>query len=97
MKTSFFKGESVNFSITIKKSEDNTLTDPTSVFITILKNVTGVGATDIVKVNQANMIKSSVGKYKYDWISDATGEYTVVYKADNSSKITISKDYFTVV
>jgi hypothetical protein len=91
MTNQFFKGESVILSVEIRDPVSNLLVDPTSVVITISTS------TGTVKVKESPMIKASVGKYGYTWLSDEIGSYSVAYKADNNSNITISKDSFTVV
>lgn len=93
----FYKGETVNFSIEVKGKSDNILTDPSFISITISKESTSVGGTSVIKIDSVNMTKSAVGKYYFNWTSDEVGNYSVTYKAENNSKITISKDAFIVV
>jgi hypothetical protein len=92
----FLKGDSVNLSIEIRGVVNNILTDPTSVKITITKNIIKIGDSSIVKVNMISMNKVSVGKYAYAWNSDEAGIYSVLYTANNSSIITQSIDTFIV-
>jgi hypothetical protein len=93
----FYKGESVLFSVEVRDQISNLLTDPTSMAITIVKPSTTTTGTSVVKVNEQPMAKSSVGKYTFSWLSDEAGAYSVIYKANNNSNITISKDSFSVI
>ena len=96
MANQFFKGESVIFSIEVRDAATNALIDPTTMNITITKPPMKTTDTTIIKIDTV-MTKISVGKYSYNWLSDEVGSYTVVYKANNNSVITISKDSFTVI
>jgi hypothetical protein len=96
MANQFFKGESVLFSIEIRDTVTNALVDPTSVNITISKPPMKTTDTTIIKVD-VPMTKVSAGKYSYSWLTDDVGNYEVIYKANNNSNITISKDNFTVI
>lgn len=97
MANQFYKGESVLLSIEIRDQVTNALTDPSSVVVTITKPATTTTGTSVIKVNEQSMTKSTVGKYGYNWLSDEIGSYQVVYKANNNSNITISKDSFIVI
>lgn len=97
MAIQFYKGESVLFSVEVKDQLTNILTDPTSMVITISKPAITTTGSTVVKINEQGMTKTTVGKYTFSWLSDEIGTYTVTYKANNNSNITISKDSFTVI
>jgi hypothetical protein len=97
MAIQFYKGESVLFSVEVKDQVTNLPIDPTSMVITISKPpITTTGST-IIKVNESPMTKTAMGKYTFSWLSDDIGNYSVTYKANNNSNVTISKDGFTVI
>ena len=97
MAVTFYKGESVLLSIEVRDQITNDLIDPTTMFVTIFKPSVTTTGTTVIKVNEQTMTKKGVGKYAYTWLSDEAGTYSVTYKADNYSNITISKDSFTVI
>lgn len=88
----FYKGETVSFSVEIRRQSDNTLFDPSSVSITIDNTKTAGN----VKVNDQPMTHDSTGVYSYDWTSDETGMYKVVYKAVDGANVTYKKDSFKI-
>jgi len=89
----FYKGETVSFSVEIRKQSDESLFDPSSISITI-DNMKTAGD---IKVNDQAMTKDSIGVYSYDWTSDETGTYKVMYKAMDGSKVTYKKDSFKII
>ena len=97
MAVTFYKGESVLFSIEVRDQLSNAPIDPTSMVITISKPAITTTGSTIIKVNEQPMTMSVVGRYNFSWLSDEIGTYSVSYKADNNSNITISKDSFTVI
>jgi hypothetical protein len=96
MAVQFYKGESVLFSVEVRDQMTNVPIDPTSMVITISKPAITTTGSTVVKVNEQPMTKSAVGKYNFSWLSDEVGNYSVTYKANNNSNITISKDSFIV-
>jgi hypothetical protein len=97
MTNQFFKGESALFSIEIRDAVSNSLIDPTSVTITVMKPSISTTGTTVIKVKEVPMARVAAGKYNYSWLSDEAGSYQVVYTANNNSIITISKDSFVVI
>ena len=91
----FYKGDSVSFGLIIRGKTDSLPIDPTIVTI-MVASLKISGVIDIVKVNNENMTKTSEGKYKYVWHSDAVGSYIVIYTAINNGNTTILKDVFVV-
>jgi hypothetical protein len=96
MANSFYKGESVLFSIEVRDQSTNVLVDPTTMSITISKPPMKTTDSTLIKAD-TTMTKISVGKYSFSWLSDEVGNYMVTYKANNNSNITISKDSFIVI
>jgi hypothetical protein len=96
MANSFYKGESVLFSIEVRDQSTNVLVDPTTMSITISKPPMKTTDSTLIKAD-TTMTKVSVGKYSFSWLSDEVGNYMVTYKANNNSNITISKDSFIVI
>jgi hypothetical protein len=97
MAVTFYKGESVLFSVEVKDQLSNVPIDPTTMVITISKPAITTTGSTIIKVNEQPMTKTAVGRYTFSWLSDEIGNYSVTYKANNNSNITISKDTFTVI
>jgi hypothetical protein len=89
----FYKGENVSFSVEIRRQSDESLFDPSSITITI----DNMKTTGDIKVNDQSMTKDSIGVYSYDWTSDETGIYKVIYKAMDGSKVTYKKDSFKII
>lgn len=90
----FYKGDTITLSVEIRKKDDNGLFDPASIKISIslFRN-----KVDISKVTSQDMIKTSTGKYYYDWDSDEAGTYNVEYTAVDGTRKTIGKDTFKVL
>jgi hypothetical protein len=91
--TGYDKGETVVFDVEIRKESDQSLFDPSSITITI----DNLKTTGDIKVNDQAMTKSSTGIYTYEWTSDETGTYKVIYKAMDGTKVTYKKDSFKIV
>jgi hypothetical protein len=89
-KDKFYKGESIIFSVEISKQLNHIKVDPTSVKITISFGT-------VIKVNNMDMTKESIGKYYYDWISDVVGICNVLYTVMDGTRVTLLKDIFTVI
>jgi hypothetical protein len=93
----FIKGDTVILSIEIRDAQTKALFDPTMVKITITKPPIKITDIEVIKVNEESMTKLTVGKYSYSYNSTESGTFNVLYKADNTSKITQSKDTFIVI
>jgi uncharacterized protein YfaS (alpha-2-macroglobulin family) len=88
----YYQGETVGLKATVKDA-DGTLTDPSTVTITI------VDPTGTEKVTDSAMTKKSTGIYQYDYTiaSDAVaGIWTSEVKA-TSGKPSIEQDTFRVI
>ncbi|HBE42027.1 MAG TPA: hypothetical protein DDW27_12635 [Bacteroidales bacterium] len=91
----FYNGETVVFSSEIRSTSTNELFDPTSVELKITKLRRIASDLFIEKVNDV-MDNVSVGIYSYNWTSDDTGSYEVVFKATDGTLITIEKLKFKI-
>ena len=88
----FYVGETVTFTVEIRKRLGGNLFDPNSVKITIMFNRN----IESPVINSEGMNKVSDGIYFYDWISNEPGYYDVVYVAIDGTKISIGKDNFVI-
>lgn len=88
--TEYDKGETVVFDVQVRNQSTTELVDPTSINITISNK------DQVVKVDNQPMVKTSLGLYTYDWTSDESGMYKVVYKAMDGTKVTFEKDQFKI-
>jgi hypothetical protein len=93
----FIKGDTIILSIEIRDAQNKVLFDPTTVKITITKPPIKITDIEVIKVNEESMTKLAVGKYSYNYTSTESGTFNVLYKADNTSKITQGKDTFIVI
>ena len=89
-KSIFEIGETVICSCTVK-NQAGTLVDPaTSMKITIT-----CAKDSVVIVDDVAMTNDDVGDYHYDWNTAITlekGNYNVIYKATDGTRISIKKD-----
>jgi hypothetical protein len=88
--STFYNGETINFSVEIRKLSDKSLFDPSTVKITITFNSS-------VLVNGASMTNDSVGVYSYDYTATKTGTHKVKYEVTDGSKVTIETGTFITV
>ena len=89
----FQRGETVVLNLEVKNSAGSYV-DPASTPTVKVKDPAGT-----VVVNEAQLVKDTVGKYHYDYTSAdtaAVGPYNVRYKAVDGSRTTKLRDSFVV-
>jgi hypothetical protein len=84
----YYIGETVIFNVEVRNS-DGDLVDPDTMKINI--------SNKSVVVNNQDMIRDSVGVYRYNYIPNVTGAFTAVYTATDYGRVSKAKDIIQIV